>query len=89
MAGLLCSSYKVRMGHSDGMSMQFDFGSLLKKVEGLDEVTIPLKKEMDEVTKYMPDDRALGSDGFNDLFVKKYWSIVKHDFYRLASEFHE
>jgi hypothetical protein len=45
MAGLLCSSYKERMGRFDGMSMQFDFGYLLKKVEGRDELTIPLGKK--------------------------------------------
>jgi hypothetical protein len=72
MAGLLWSSFKERMGKSEGISMQFDLDSLLSKVEGLDVLTVPFdKKEMDEVIKKMPMDRSPGPDGFNGLFVKK------------------
>jgi hypothetical protein len=48
MAGLLWSIFKDRMGKSEGISMQFDLDSLLSRVEGLDELTVPFdKKEMD------------------------------------------
>ena len=30
---------------------------------------------------------APGPDGFNGLFLKKCWHIVKHDFYKLAEDF--
>jgi hypothetical protein len=36
----------------------------------------------------MPTDRAPGPDGFTGLFLKKCWHIVKHEFYKLAEEFH-
>jgi hypothetical protein len=32
-------------------------------------------------------DKALGPDGFNGLFLKKCWPIVKHDFYNLYRDF--
>jgi hypothetical protein len=44
---------------------------------------------MDEVIKEMSVDRAPGPDGFNGLFLKKCWHIVKDDFYKLAADFHE
>jgi hypothetical protein len=69
--------------------MQFDLERILQKGEDLDELTKPFeKKEMDEVIKEMPVDRAPGPDGFNGLFLKKCWHIVKEDFYKLAADFH-
>jgi hypothetical protein len=80
---------KNRMGCSQGISMQFDLERILQKGEDLDELTKPFeKKEMDEVIKEMPVDRAPGPDGFNGLFLKKCWHIVKEDFYKLAADFH-
>jgi hypothetical protein len=52
--------------------MQFDLAAIIKRVDDLDDLTIPFtKKEMDEVIKEMPGDRAPGPDGFNGLFLKK------------------
>jgi hypothetical protein len=69
--------------------MQFDLAALLPKIEGLDDLTLPfLAKEMDEVVQNMPADRAPGPDGFNGLFLKKCWSIIKFDFYQFANDFH-
>jgi hypothetical protein len=88
MAGMLWTDYKERMGHSDGISMQFDLSHLLKRVVGLEDLTVPFeKKEMDDVVKAMPVDRAPGPDGFNGLFLKRCWPIVQNEFYRLASDF--
>jgi hypothetical protein len=90
MAGLLWSDYKGRMGRSDGIQMQFDLSQLLQRVEGLDELTEPFsRKEIDDVIKAMPSDRAPGPDGFNGLFLKKCWPIIKYDYYRLVEEFQE
>jgi hypothetical protein len=78
MAGLLWSSYRSRMGHSEGISMQFDLHSLIKRVDDLDELTLPFQqKETDDVISAMPPDRAPGSDGFNGLFLKKCWPLIK------------
>jgi hypothetical protein len=70
--------------------MQFDLPHLLRRVEGLEELTAPFsRKEIDDVIKAMPSDRAPGPDGFNGLFLKKCWPIIKHDYYRLVEEFQE
>jgi hypothetical protein len=59
------------MGKSKGISMQFVLSSLLTPVEGLHELIVPFdKKEMADVIKAMPIDRAPGPDGFYGLFVK-------------------
>ena len=35
----------------------------------------------------MPVDKAPGPDGFNGMFMKKCWSIIKQDFYNPANDF--
>jgi hypothetical protein len=35
----------------------------------------------------MPTDKAPGPDGFNGLFLKKCWHLVKEDFYNLCDNF--
>jgi hypothetical protein len=72
MASLLWAAYKHRMGKSDGITMEFNLHSLIKRVDGLEELTAPFQeKDMDDVIKDMPADRAPGPDGFNGLFLKK------------------
>jgi hypothetical protein len=90
MAGLLWSSYRDRMGHSEGISMQFDLPSLITRVDDLDDLTLPFQqKEMDDVIAAMPSDRAPGPDGFNGLFFKKCWPLIKKEFDDLAADFHD
>jgi hypothetical protein len=90
MAGLLWSCYRNRMGKSEGIPMQFDLQRLFHKIHGLEELTSPFSnEEMDLVIKEMPAHKAPGPDGFTGLFLKRCWSIIKDDFYRLAKDFHE
>ena len=37
----------------------------------------------------LPLDKAPGPDGFNGLFFKKCWNIVKEDIYRLCEDFYD
>jgi hypothetical protein len=54
MASLLWSEYKNRMGRSNGITMEFNLHSLIKRVDGLEELTVPFQeKEMDDVVKEM------------------------------------
>jgi hypothetical protein len=77
MAGMLWYNFKDRMGYSQGISMEFDLSSLLSRVADLDQLTVPFqKKELNDIVKSMPPDRAPGPDGFNGLFLKKCWPIV-------------
>jgi hypothetical protein len=76
------------MGILEGIDMQFDLSRIIKHVDGLDELTVPFtKKEMDDVIKAMPGDRAPGPDGYNGLFVNKCWPIIQNEFYHLANDF--
>jgi hypothetical protein len=47
------------------------------------------KRSIDELVKDLPTDKSPGPDGFNGLFMKKCWAIVKVDFYRLSNSFYE
>ena len=70
--------------------MKFDLSRIIKKVEGLEELTIPFTHdEIDRVVREMPSDRAPGPDGSNGCFLKSCWHIIKEDFYRLCKDFYE
>ena len=69
--------------------MKFDLSLIIKRVEGLEELSAPFThSEIDEVVRTMPNDRAPGPDGFNGQFLKSCWHIIKHDFYKLCDEFY-
>lgn len=56
----------------------------------LDHLASPfMQSEIDKIIKSMPIDKAPGPDGFNGLFFKKCWSIIKSDIYNLFLEFVE
>src|SRR4051812_45011307 len=87
MANLLWSSYKERMGVSQGIHMGFDLSSLIPPVEGLQDLSSPFSQaEIMEVLKDLPVDRAPGPDGFNGFFIKKCWPIIQSDFMNLISQ---
>jgi hypothetical protein len=46
-----------------------------------------LQQEIDLIVKMIPTDKAPGPDGFNGLFLWKYWDIIKTDFYQLCQDF--
>lgn len=70
--------------------MRFDLATIIPPNTHLDELTVPFtEQEIDEVVREMPADRAPGPDGFNGAFLKACWPIIKYDFYKLCSEFHD
>jgi hypothetical protein len=46
-------------------------------------------KEIEGIIKHIKLDKAHGPDGFNGMFLKQCWHIVKEDFYQLCKDFHE
>ena len=77
------------MGSSSKPQMRYNLSNMLRSQVDFDSVTIPFThKEIDDVVKDMPPDRAPGPDGFNGAFLKACWSTIKEDFYRLCDEFH-
>lgn len=45
------------------------------------------KEETDTAIKDMPSNHAPSPDGFNGMFMKKCWSIIAPDFYKLCEAF--
>ena len=70
--------------------MHFDLHSILTpRGEDLELMVQPFQcEEIDRIIKQMPTDKAPGPDGFNGLFLKKCWSIVKGEFYTLCQDFY-
>lgn len=85
-AAMLWQSFKDGLGTSLGTNMQFDFTSSNTNNLGHleDDFTI---KEIYEVINCMPNDKSPGPDGFNGLFMKKCWHIVKEQFYKFCFDF--
>jgi hypothetical protein len=46
-----------------------------------------LTEEIDNIIRHLPLDKASGPDGFNGLFLKKCWPVIKEDFYKLCQDF--
>ena len=77
------------MGTSQPCNMKFELARIIKKCEGLDELTLPFTHdEIDKVIREMPADRAPGPDGFIGGFFKKCWSITKDDLLMAINQLH-
>jgi len=44
-------------------------------------------EDIDKIVKQMPADKSPGPDGFNGLFIKSCWHIIKEDVYSLCFDF--
>jgi hypothetical protein len=87
-AGLLWTSFRNRMGTTSSPIMFFDLPSMIAPVDNLETLAEPIQREeIDLIVRRMSADKAPGPDGFNGLFLKKCWQIVKGNFYALCSDF--
>lgn len=76
------------MGYSTNQQMQYNMDDLVTEHEGLDQIATPFSgEEIDSVVKNMPLDKAPGPDGFNGMFFKKCWHIIKEDIYQICNDF--
>ena len=88
-ARLLLNAFKNRVGISSEINQHFDLHNLIQHRDNLEALAEPfLHEEIDDIIKYMPTDKAPGPDGFNGLFMKKCWPIIKEDFYSLCQDFY-
>ena len=86
-AAALWEEYKTRLGVTSTPTMLFDLDDLVQQRD-LDHLNAPFSKEdIDKVVKEMPADKAPGPDGFNGLFIKRCWPIIKDDVYRTCLDF--
>jgi hypothetical protein len=88
--GILWTTFKNRLGISKEINMLFNLDHLIQPRDDLEALSAPiLKEKIGRVIKRMPTDKAPGPDGFNGLFMKKCWHIVKNDFYKFCEDFFE
>lgn len=48
-----------------------------------------MRSEINSVIKMMPAEKAPGPDGFNGVFLKRCWPLIKEDIYRMCEDFYE
>jgi hypothetical protein len=84
---LLWNEYRSRLGQTVNTAMHFDLQSLVHQ-HNLQQIEVLfIKEDIDKVVMRVPSDKALGPDGFNGLFIKKCWHIIKEDVYQLWFDF--
>jgi hypothetical protein len=88
-ANLLLQAYKDRLGQRVTPSSFMPMAHLVQTNIDLSFLEAPFSpEEIDTVIKDFPNNKSPGPDGFNDEFLKKYWPIIKKDFYDLCNQFH-
>jgi hypothetical protein len=86
-ANLIWNAFRERLGVSDFEGISYELGELLQEHDLTDLDVDFTNEEMDTVIKNLPNNHALGPDGFNGCFIKKCWSIIKDDFTRTLRDF--
>jgi hypothetical protein len=76
------------MGHTTEPNMLYNLDEIVSTHNSLEFISLPFtKEEIDNAVKNMPMDKAPGPDGFNGMFFKKCWHIIKDDVYQLCNDF--
>jgi hypothetical protein len=77
------------MGQQEYTSIIFDLFDFINPVElqGLDNPFTT--EEISAIVAKLPIDKSPGPDGFNGLFIKKCWPIIKVDFYARFDGFYK
>jgi hypothetical protein len=84
-AAILWNSFKDRLGQTEAKRMQFDLSTLIQVGELDKEFS---HNEIDRLIADLPLNKAPGHDGFNRMFLKRCWPIIKEDFYALFDGFY-
>jgi len=76
------------MGLSMNPNMHYELTNLVQRSDSLSHLSEPFtREEIQEAVKRMPTDKAPGPDGYNGMFIKKCWHIIKYDIYELCNDF--
>jgi hypothetical protein len=77
MSSIFWQEFKWRLGSSVGVTIQFNLQDLVQR-HHIDFLCLPFSsEEVDGVILDLPYDKASGPDGFNNLFFKKSWHIIR------------
>ena len=77
------------MGQTTDIVFPDEVAGLIHAVPELHLLSQPFsQQEIDKIVVKLPVDKALGPDGFNGMFLKKCWPLIKMDFYKLCFDFH-
>jgi hypothetical protein len=88
-AVILWNSFKDRLGQSESDLMLFDLSTLIQVVQLCDLDKEFSCNEIDGLISDLPLDKAPGPDGFNGMFIKRCWPIIKADLYALFEAFYQ
>jgi len=89
-AKILWESFKDILGKSEFKEMLYNLNVLITNNEGLNELEAPLsKQEIDSVISELPNNKSPGPDGYNNEFIKGWWSLIAPNYYRLFEAFFE
>lgn len=76
------------MGTTSEPQMLFDLSSLVTTHGNLQHLSLPFSTlDIDKIVQHMPTDKVAGPDGFNGLFLKRCWHIIKEEVYCLCFDF--
>jgi hypothetical protein len=87
-SALFWNEFRRRLGLSVHTDMQFDLHTIVKRHDNLEDLCRRFTtEEIDNVIFDLPSDKAPGPDGFNNSFIKKCWTIIRCDMYKLCFDF--
>jgi hypothetical protein len=90
---ILWNAFKDRMGQTENPEMAFNLQDLLGNQldeELSQQLEVPFtNKEIEDIDKDLPNDKSPGPDGFNNEFIKNYWSIIVADMKLLVQDFYD
>jgi hypothetical protein len=87
-SALFYQEFKSRMGCSIPTSMQYQLNNIVPCCGNLDHLCLPFgQEEIENIILDLPSDKAPGPDGFNNLFFKRAWYIIREDLFKLCTDF--
>jgi len=87
---LLWEAFKERLGVSEFFGFYFDINMFIQRADDLENLEQNFTEaEIDNIIKALPNDKSPRPDDFNNEFLKKCWSIIKYDFYKLYHDFQQ
>jgi hypothetical protein len=81
-SALFYQEFKSRMGCSIPTSLQYQLNTIVPCYGNLDHLCLPYsQEEIENIILDLPSDKAPRPDGFNNLFFKRAWHIIREDFF--------